>query len=132
MTIKILSQNVAAKIAAGEVVERPLSVVKELMENAIDAGASEIKMRVESGGQRLIQVEDNGAGIASDEAAVALQRYATSKITQVEDLESIQTLGFRGEALASIAAVSRFTLDSQAADENMGVHLSVEGGDILA
>ncbi|MDK2982171.1 MAG: mismatch repair protein MutL [Chloroflexota bacterium] len=132
MTIKILSQNVAAKIAAGEVVERPLSVVKELMENAIDAGASEIKIRVESGGQRLIQVEDNGIGIASDEAAVALQRYATSKITQVEDLEHIQTLGFRGEALASIAAVSRFTLDSQTEQEKMGVHLSVEGGDILA
>jgi len=132
MTIKILSQNVAAKIAAGEVVERPLSVVKELMENAIDAGASEIKIRVESGGQRLIQVEDNGIGIASDEAALALQRYATSKITQVEDLDSIQTLGFRGEALASIAAVSRFTLDSQTADEKMGIHLSVEGGDILA
>jgi len=132
MKIKILSQNVAAKIAAGEVVERPLSAVKELMENAIDAGATEIKIHVESGGQRLIQVEDNGMGIASDEAAVALQRYATSKITQVEDLEHIQTLGFRGEALASIAAVSRFTLDSQTNQENMGVHLSVEGGEILA
>ena len=132
MKIKILSQNVAAKIAAGEVVERPLSAVKELMENAIDAGATEIKIHVESGGQRLIQVEDNGMGIASDEAVVALQRYATSKITQVEDLEHIQTLGFRGEALASIAAVSRFTLDSQTGQESMGVHLSVEGGEILA
>jgi DNA mismatch repair protein MutL len=132
MKIKILSQNVAAKIAAGEVVERPLSAVKELMENAIDAGATEIKIHVESGGQRLIQVEDNGMGIASDEAAVALERYATSKITQVEDLEHIQTLGFRGEALASIAAVSRFTLDSQTNQENMGVHLNVEGGEILA
>ena len=131
MTIKILSQNVAAKIAAGEVVERPLSVVKELMENAIDAGATEINIRVESGGQRLIQVEDNGIGIPSDEAALALQRYATSKITQVEDLESIQTLGFRGEALASIAAVSRFTLDSKTGQEQIGVHLAVEGGDIL-
>jgi DNA mismatch repair protein MutL len=129
MTIKILSQNVASKIAAGEVVERPLSVVKELMENAIDAQASEIRIRVESAGQRLIQVEDNGVGIPQGEASLALQRYATSKISDIADLEKIQTLGFRGEALASIAAVSRFKLFSKTGQEAMGVQLAAEGGE---
>jgi DNA mismatch repair protein MutL len=130
MTIKILPQSVAVKIAAGEVVERPLSVVKELMENAIDASATEITIRVENAGQRLIQVEDNGIGILNAEAGLALQRYATSKITSVEDLEKINTLGFRGEALASIAAVSRFTLDTKTSQEGMGMHLFAEGGEI--
>jgi len=129
MTIKILSRNVASKIAAGEVVESPLSVVKELMENAIDAGASEIRIRVESAGQRLIQVEDNGAGIPQAEAGLALQRYATSKISSIDDLEKIKTLGFRGEALASIAAVSQFKLYSKTGQEEVGVHLAAEGGE---
>ena len=129
MTIKILSQNVASKIAAGEVVERPLSVVKELMENAIDAQANEIRIRVENAGQRLIQVEDNGLGIPQEEASLALQRYATSKISDIADLEKIQTLGFRGEALASIAAVSRFKLFSKTGQEAMGVQLAAEGGE---
>ncbi len=129
MTIKILSQNVASKIAAGEVVERPLSVVKELMENAIDAQASDIRIRVESAGQRLIQVEDNGIGIPQGEAGLALQRYATSKISDIEDLEKIRTLGFRGEALASIAAVSRFRLFSKTGRETMGIQVQCEGGE---
>ncbi len=131
MTIKILSQNVASKIAAGEVVERPLSVVKELMENAIDAQAREIRIRIENAGQSLIQVEDNGVGISQAEAGLALQRYATSKITDIGDLECIKTLGFRGEALASIAAVSRFGLFTRTGLENVGVQLTTEGGETI-
>jgi len=128
MTIKILSQNVASKIAAGEVVERPLSVVKELMENAIDAQAGEIRIRIENAGQSLIQVEDNGVGIPQAEAGLALQRYATSKISEIDDLERIKTLGFRGEALASIAAVSRFGLLTRSGLDSVGVQLTSEGG----
>lgn len=132
MTIKKLSRDIASKIAAGEVVERPLSVVKELMENAIDAGATEINIRVENAGRRLVYVEDNGAGIPAGEADLALQRYATSKIDSIDDLERIKTLGFRGEALASIAAVSRLKLDSKTSSEDVGVHLAVEGGEIIS
>lgn len=131
MTIKILSQNVASKIAAGEVVERPLSVVKELMENAIDAQAGEIRIRIENAGQSLIQVEDNGVGIPQAEAGLALQRYATSKISEIDDLERIKTLGFRGEALASIAAVSRFGLFTRSGLESVGVQLTSEGGETV-
>jgi DNA mismatch repair protein MutL len=131
MTIKILSQNVASKIAAGEVVERPLSVVKELMENAIDAQAGEIRIRIENAGQSLIQVEDNGVGIPQAEAGLALQRYATSKISGIDDLERIKTLGFRGEALASIAAVSRFELFTRSGLESVGVRLTSEGGEAI-
>lgn len=131
MTIKILSQNVASKIAAGEVVERPLSVVKELMENAIDAQADEIRIRIENAGQSLIQVEDNGVGIPQAEAGLALQRYATSKISEIDDLERIKTLGFRGEALASIAAVSRFGLFTRSGLESVGVQLTSEGGETV-
>ena len=132
MAIKKLSQDISSKIAAGEVVERPLSVVKELMENSIDAGATEISILIENAGSRLIQVEDNGIGIPASEAALALQRYATSKISAIEDLETIQSLGFRGEALASIAAVSRMTLISKSEAENIGVHMTVEGGEIIS
>jgi DNA mismatch repair protein MutL len=131
MTIRILSQNVASKIAAGEVVERPLSVVKELMENAIDAQAGEIRIRIENAGQSLIQVEDNGVGIPQAEAGLALQRYATSKISEIDDLERIKTLGFRGEALASIAAVSRFGLFTRSGLESVGVQLTSEGGETV-
>ena len=130
MTIKKLSRDIASKIAAGEVVERPLSVVKELMENAIDAAATEINIRIEEAGRRLVHVEDNGAGIPAGEADLALQRYATSKIDSIDDLEKIKTLGFRGEALASIAAVSRLKMDSKTSSEDIGVHLVVEGGEI--
>ena len=111
--------------------ERPFSVVKELLENSIDAGADDVSILIEEGGRRLIQVEDNGTGIAASEADLALKRYATSKISSVEDLESIKSLGFRGEALASIAAVSRLELLTKSEPEDVGVHLVVEGGEII-
>ncbi|MEJ2150103.1 MAG: DNA mismatch repair endonuclease MutL, partial [Chloroflexota bacterium] len=132
MTIRILPPDVAARIAAGEVVERPASVVKELIENALDAGASAIAVEVAGGGKRLIEVGDNGSGIRADEAELAFHRYATSKLTRVEDLDGIRTLGFRGEALASIAAVSRLTLVTRAADERGGTRLRLEGGEIVS
>jgi len=125
MPIRILPAEVAAKIAAGEVVERPASVVKELMENSIDAGAMEIKIQVRGGGKRLIRVADNGSGIPADEAELAFARHATSKISGVDDLVRIRTLGFRGEALASIAAVAQVTLLTRTAGEAMGTLLRV-------
>ena len=104
--IHVLSENVANKIAAGEVVERPASVVKELLENALDAGATRIRVQVEAGGKKLIQIVDNGCGMVRDDAMLAFERHATSKIKNADDLLSIATLGFRGEALPSIASVS--------------------------
>ena len=104
--IKQLSENLKNKISAGEVVERPSSVVKELVENSIDSGADEIKVIVEKGGKQLIQVSDNGSGISSKELPIAFERFSTSKINSFEDLYKIDSLGFRGEALASIASVS--------------------------
>src|SRR3954447_9685757 len=108
--IRILDEDVANKIAAGEVVERPASVVKELVENAIDAGATRITVEVDEGGKALIRVADNGCGMTAQEAVLALQRHATSKISRVEDLAAVRTLGFRGEALPSVGSVSRLTL----------------------
>jgi len=125
MPIRILPVEVAAKIAAGEVVERPASVVKELIENSIDAGATEIKIEVRKGGKRLVRVADNGCGIPADEVEIAFARHATSKISDVNDLSRIRTLGFRGEALASIAAVAQVTLLARTADEAMGTLLRV-------
>jgi DNA mismatch repair protein MutL len=127
MPIRVLSDEVAAKIAAGEVIERPASVVKELVENAIDAGATSIHVEVRQGGRRLMRVADDGCGITKDEVEIAFARHATSKLQSVEDLEHIATLGFRGEALASIAAVSQVTLLTRAQDEEVGTRLRVEG-----
>jgi DNA mismatch repair protein MutL len=130
MPIIKLSQDIASKIAAGEVVERPVSVIKELIENAIDARATEITVVVEEAGRRLIEVTDNGFGIGRDEIALAAERYATSKIQFAEDLDHISTLGFRGEALASISAVSRFSIESRVPDAPVGYAYWIEAGKV--
>jgi DNA mismatch repair protein MutL len=129
--IHVLSEQVANKIAAGEVVERPASVVKELLENALDAGATRIKISVEAGGKRLIQITDNGCGMVRDDAMLAFERHATSKIKDAEDLLSVATLGFRGEALPSIASVSRLRLETQAEKDEAGTVIEISGGKIL-
>lgn len=129
--VVLLDENTANRIAAGEVVERPASAVKELVENAIDAGATQITVSLEEGGKARILVADNGSGMTRTDAILALQRHATSKITSADDLFAIQTLGFRGEALPSIASVSRFTLTTKPADEESGTHLTVLGGDLV-
>src|ERR1019366_8500317 len=129
--IRILPENVANKIAAGEVVERPASVVKELLENALDAGAHSIRIEVESGGKRMIRVIDDGTGMAHDDALLAFERHATSKLRTADDLLSIATLGFRGEALPSIAAVSRLLLQTRAAEEGEGTRVEFAGGKLV-
>jgi DNA mismatch repair protein MutL len=126
--IRILPEAVANKIAAGEVVERPASVVKELMENALDAGATRVEVALEAGGKRRVTVTDDGCGMSRDDAMLAFERHATSKIRSAEDLFEISTLGFRGEALPSIAAVSRLELDTRHASEDAGTHIEIAGG----
>jgi DNA mismatch repair protein MutL len=129
--IRVLSDNVANKIAAGEVVERPASVVKELIENSLDAGATDLRIDVEGGGRHLIRVADNGSGMLRDDALLAFERHATSKLSDVKDLLSIATLGFRGEALPSIASVSRLLLETRASEETTGAAVEIAGGKIL-
>ena len=129
--IHVLSEHVANKIAAGEVVERPASVVKELIENSLDAGASRIRVDVEAGGRKLILVTDNGCGMVRDDAMLAFERHATSKLKNDDDLLSISTLGFRGEALPSIASVSRVRLETRDAAEPAGTVIEIAGGRIL-
>ncbi len=129
--IRILSDQVANQIAAGEVVERPASVVKELLENSLDAGATRIRIEVEGGGRKLIRLVDNGHGMVRDDALLAFERHATSKLHTSDDLLSIRTLGFRGEALPSIASVSRLTLETHAADEDSGTEVEIAGGKML-
>ena len=130
MPIRLLPPEVAGKIAAGEVVERPASVVKELVENSIDSGATEIRVEIREGGRRLIRVADNGQGIPADEVPLAFARHATSKLTSVADLDQIGTLGFRGEALASIAAVSQMEIHTRPRGQTTGQLLRLDGGEI--
>ncbi len=129
--IHVLPERVANQIAAGEVVERPASVVKELLENALDAGSTRIRILVEAGGKKLIQVTDNGCGMVRDDAMLAFERHATSKIKDTEDLLSVATLGFRGEALPSIASVARLHLETRAEEEAAGTVIEINGGKII-
>jgi DNA mismatch repair protein MutL len=126
--IHLLSETVANQIAAGEVVERPASVVKEMLENSLDSGATRIKINIEAGGKKVMQITDNGCGMVRDDAMLAFERHATSKIKTAEDLLSVATLGFRGEALPSIASVSRLRLETRAAEEPSGTVIEINGG----
>src|ERR1700754_632500 len=129
--IRILSDLVANQIAAGEVVDRPASVVKELLENSLDAHATRIRIEVEAGGRKLIRITDNGHGMGRDDALLAFERHATSKLRSSDDLLSIATLGFRGEALPSIASVARVQLETRAAEDAAGTSLEIAGGNLL-
>ena len=126
--IRVLPDRVANQIAAGEVIERPVAVVKELVENSLDAGATRVNIEFRRGGKSAIRVEDNGHGMAPDSALLALERHATSKIRKAEDLQRVSTLGFRGEALPSIASVSRFTLRTRSAESDAGTEIVINGG----
>ena len=127
-TIHVLDDSTINKIAAGEVVERPASVIKELIENAMDAGASRIEIEIMAGGTSFMRVTDNGKGMSYDDAKLAILRHATSKITAVSDLNTLGTLGFRGEALPTIASVSRFSLLTRPAGADLGTRVDIIGG----
>lgn len=129
--IRLLPDHVANQIAAGEVVQRPASIVKELLENAIDAGATSIELIVKDGGRTLVQVVDNGSGMSATDARLAFERHATSKIRTTEDIFRIATKGFRGEALASIAAVAQVDLKTKQADTSYGTHITIHGGELI-
>ena len=126
--IRVLSDHVCNKIAAGEVIERPASVLKELVENAVDAGAERIEVEVLQGGRKAVIVNDNGYGMDRESALLSIERHATSKIRDVDDIEHIHTMGFRGEALAAISSVARFILSTRPADQLSGTRLEIEGG----
>src|ERR687886_2635470 len=130
--VRVLPSELANQIAAGEVVERPASVVKELVENAIDAGAGRLAIHVELGGKKQVRVEDDGDGMDPDDARLAIERHATSKIRRADDLAAIRTLGFRGEALPSIASVSHFVLRTRAHGQQTGTEIRVNGGAVAS
>ena len=129
--IVLLDDLTINKIAAGEVIERPANVVKELIENSLDAGATNLIIEIKKGGKELVKVIDNGKGIKQDDMEIALERHATSKIRKVEDLEHTYTMGFRGEALASIASVSKITIISRTAQDDIGSKIVAEAGEII-
>lgn len=132
MPIELLRPEVSSKIAAGEIIERPASAVKELVENALDAGASRIQVEIRSGGIEYIRVTDDGLGIPADQVELAFQRFATSKLSDAKDLQSISTLGFRGEALPSIASIARVEMRTRSQSENSGSHIGLEDGEVLS
>ena len=128
--IQLLPDNIANQIAAGEVIQRPASAVKELLENAVDAGATYIQLLVQDAGKALVQVIDNSKGMSENDARMAFERHATSKIRKVEDLFHIQTMGFRGEALASIAAVAQVSMKTKRAEDAMGTYIEIENSTV--
>ena len=128
--IRILDENTINKIAAGEVIESPASVVKELVENSLDAGSTDICVEIKAGGRQLVRITDNGCGMNRDDALLCLERHATSKIKEVEDIQSIFTMGFRGEAIPSIASISKFTLLTSPKEGGEGTLIIVDGGNL--